>query len=65
MNKDDPKLSPWMIVAAIGCCALPLLLLSGGSAFVVGLVSSNTLLIIFALIVVGIAVWLFIKKKNV
>jgi len=64
MHKDDHKLSMWIIAAAIVCCALPLLLLSGGLAFMIGLWSSNTFLIVLSLILVGVAIWFFLKRKN-
>ena len=64
MRKDDSKLSFWIITAAIVCCALPVLFLSGGSAFVIGLLSGNTPLIVFALILVSVAIWLFLKRKK-
>lgn len=65
MRDNDSKFSMWIILAAIVCCALPLLLLSGGLAFMIGLLSSNILLIVFSLILVSVALWLFLKRKNV
>jgi LPXTG-motif cell wall-anchored protein len=65
MQKNDSKLSMWIIAAAIVCCALPLLLLSGGLAFVTGLLFNNTFLIVLSLILVGVAIWLFFKRKNI
>lgn len=64
MRNNDSKLNMWIIVVTIVCCALPLLLFSGGLAFMIGLLSSNMLLIVFALILVSVALWLFLKGKK-
>ncbi|MBI3576941.1 hypothetical protein HY086_02810 [Candidatus Gottesmanbacteria bacterium] len=64
MKKDDSSLNMWVIAGAVVCCALPVLLLSGGVAFLTGLLFSNTFLIVLALILISLTIWLFLKRKN-
>lgn len=67
MQKDDSKLSMWVMLAAVACCDLPLLLLAGGGsffAFGASLLTNNAFWLVIGLIFALVFVWLLLKRRN-
>ncbi len=56
--------SPLMVVAAIVCCALPDLVIFGGTALLTGAFLQQSILIILGLFVLAIGVVIYADKKK-
>lgn len=68
MQKDEQKLSMWVVLAAVACCGIPLLLLiSGGSilAFIGGVSTGSNLLIVLSLILSFVLIWLILRRSKI
>ena len=66
MQKNDSKFSMWVVIAALICCGVPLLLLSGGGSILAlgtSFLTNNLFLLILGLGLAVIFVWLFIKRR--
>ena len=67
MQKNDSKLSMWVVLAALICCGVPLLLLAGGGsalALGTGFLTKSIVLLALGLLLTLIFIWLFLRRQK-
>jgi len=52
-----------VFLAAMICCALPFLLIIGGTTFLVGILSQELILTLLGLLFMLIIIWIYLEKK--